>query len=76
MGKHKNVVCEICCRVMRRDHLERHMKQHENGKFEEESFHGSANTNTNTNLVQVQHLCRAVSVPYLLADLLPSMRRW
>ena len=27
---------------MRRDHLERHMHQHENGKFEEGSFHGSA----------------------------------
>jgi len=50
MGKHKKVVCEICCRVMRRDHLERHMKQHENGKFEEESFHGSAFSASTTSL--------------------------
>ena len=41
MGKNKKVVCAKCCRVMRKDNLERHMKQHENGKFEEESFHGS-----------------------------------
>jgi hypothetical protein len=42
MARNKKVVCAICCRVMRRDHLERHMAQHENGKFEEESFKGSA----------------------------------
>jgi hypothetical protein len=42
MGKHKQVVCEKCCRVMRSDNLERHMKQHENGKFEAESLSGSS----------------------------------
>ena len=42
MARNKKVVCAKCCRVMRRDHLERHMQQHENGKFEEGSFHGSA----------------------------------
>ena len=50
MGKHKKVVCVKCCRVMRRDHLERHMKQHENGKFEEESFYGSALSASTTSL--------------------------
>ena len=35
---------------MRRDHLERHMKQHEDGKFEEESFHGSAFSASTTSL--------------------------
>ena len=28
---------------MRRDNLERHMQQHEDGKFETDSFHGSIN---------------------------------
>ena len=42
MGKHKKVVCVKCCRVMRSNNLERHMQQHENGKFEGESFHGSS----------------------------------
>ena len=28
MGKHKQVVCQKCCRVMRSDHLNRHMKVH------------------------------------------------
>ena len=28
MGKHKQVVCKKCCRVMRSDHLNRHMKVH------------------------------------------------
>ena len=35
---------------MRRDTLERHMKQHENGKFEEESFKGSAFSASRTSL--------------------------
>ena len=50
MARNKNVVCEICCRIMRRDTLERHMKQHENGKFEEESFHGSTFSASTTSL--------------------------
>ena len=50
MGKNKNVVCAKCCRVMRSNNLERHMKQHENGKFEEESFHGSAFSASTTSL--------------------------
>jgi hypothetical protein len=29
MGKHKQVVCGKCCRVMRSNNLERHMKVHE-----------------------------------------------
>ena len=32
-----------CCKVMRKDHLERHMQQYETGKFEEgESLHRSS----------------------------------
>ena len=50
MGKHKKVVCVKCCRVMRSNNLERHMKQHENGRFEEESFHGSAFSASTTSL--------------------------
>ena len=50
MARNKKVVCVKCCRVMRRDHLERHMKQHENGKFEGESFHGSTFSASTTSL--------------------------
>ena len=50
MGKHKHVVCEKCFRVMRSDHLERHMKQHENGKFEAESLSGSSFSASTTSL--------------------------
>ena len=35
---------------MRRDNLERHMQQHENGNFEEESFHRSAFSASTTSL--------------------------
>ena len=28
MGRHKQVVCKKCCRVMRSDHINRHMKLH------------------------------------------------
>ena len=27
-GKHKQISCKICSKVMRSDHLKRHMKQH------------------------------------------------
>ena len=50
MARNKKVVCAKCCKVMRRDNLERHMQQHENGKFEEESFHGSAFSASTTSL--------------------------
>ena len=50
MARNKKVVCVKCCRVMRRDNLERHMQQHENGNFEEESFHGSAFSASTTSL--------------------------
>ena len=42
MARNKKVVCMKCCKVMRKDHLERHMQQHENGKFEADSFHRSS----------------------------------
>ena len=50
MARNKKVVCFKCCLVMRRDHLERHMQQHENGKFEGESFHGSTFSASTTSL--------------------------
>ena len=28
MGRHKQVSCEICSKVMRSDHLKNHMKKH------------------------------------------------
>ena len=37
MGRNMKVVCEECMRVMRQDHLKRHMKMHENVKYEESS---------------------------------------
>ena len=43
MGRHKKVVCEECMRVMRQDHLKRHMKVHENVKNEEPSSPTSLN---------------------------------
>ena len=68
MGKHKKVVCVTCCRVMRRDHLERHMRQHENGKFEGESFHGSTFSASTTSLesnfssVSTSRSCKPISI--------------
>ncbi len=50
MGKNKQVVCGKCCRVMRGDHLEHHMKQHENGTFEAESLSGSSFSASTTSL--------------------------
>ena len=54
-----------CCRVMRRDNLKRHMQQHENGKFQEESFHGSpfsASTNSLESSFSLVSNTRSVSI--------------
>ena len=45
MVKNKNVVCDKCMRVMRQDNLKRHMRQHEEEKFEQSIF--SSNTSLN-----------------------------
>ena len=66
MGKHKQVVCKKCCRVMRSDHLERHMQQHENEKFEAESFHAfSASTTSlesNFSSVSTSRSCKPINI--------------
>ena len=36
MGRNKRISCLKCFKVMRSDHLKTHMKQHEDGKFENE----------------------------------------
>ena len=50
MGRDKKDTCGKCLRVMRRDHLKRHMKQHEKEKFEKESFCGSSIGTSRTSL--------------------------
>ena len=50
MGKGKKVTCGTCLRIMRRDHLKRHMKQHAKEKFENESFCGSSIGTSRTSL--------------------------
>jgi len=65
MARNKKVVCAKCCRVVRSDNLERHMQQHENGKFEEGSFHGSAFGASTTSLessFSVVSTTRSVSI--------------
>ena len=42
MGKHKQVSCRICLRIMRSNNLKTHMKQHEKDKFEKESLCSSS----------------------------------
>ena len=68
MGKNKKVVCEKCCRVMRRDNLERHMQQHENGKFEEDSLHASSLSGSTASLesslssVSTNRSCKTIAI--------------
>ena len=50
MGKGKKVTCGTCLRIMRSDHLKRHMKQHDKEKFENESFCGSSIGTSRTSL--------------------------
>ena len=50
MGRNKKVVCEECMRVMRQDHLKRHIKKHENVKYEEPSSPTSLNIGQESNL--------------------------
>ena len=38
MGRNFKVTCPKCFRIMRKDYLKTHMKQHQDGKYEQESF--------------------------------------
>merc|ERR1711954_514602 len=40
MGRHKQLVCQKCCRVMRSDNLNKHMKVHE--KYNENSLYSKS----------------------------------
>ena len=51
MGKHKKVNCGKCLRIMRTDHINRHMLQHEKENNEKESICGS-NFNSSTTSLQ------------------------
>ena len=44
MGRHKQVVCQKCCRVMRSDNLNKHMKVHE--KYNENSLNSIYSSRT------------------------------
>ena len=48
MGRNKQVVCQKCCRVMRSDHLNRHMKVHE--KYNEKSLDSKSIYSSRTSL--------------------------
>ena len=50
MGRNKKISCQKCFRVMRRDNLKTHMKQHEDGKFDKDSFCGSSLNTSTTSL--------------------------
>ena len=50
MGRHKKVTCGKCLRIMRTDHIKRHMLQHEKEKFEMESFCSSSIATSRTSL--------------------------
>ena len=50
MGKHKKITCRICLRIMRSDHVSRHMKQYGKEKFEKESFCSSSIRSSLTSL--------------------------
>jgi len=42
MGRHNKVTCRKCLRVIRSDNLKTHIKQHEKGNYEKESFCSSS----------------------------------
>ena len=50
MGRHKKVTCGKCLRIMRTDHIKRHMLQHEKEKYEKESFCSSSIATSRTSL--------------------------
>ena len=50
MGRHKRISCLKCFKVMRSDHLKTHMKQHEDGKFENESSCALSHRTSQTSL--------------------------
>ena len=50
MGRNNKVTCPKCFRIMRKDNLKTHMKQHQDGKYEQESFCGTSLSSSRTSL--------------------------
>ena len=50
MGRHKKVTCGKCLKIMRSDHLNRHMERHEKEKFEMESLCSTSISTSRTSL--------------------------
>ena len=63
MGRNKRVSCQKCLKVMRSDDLKTHMKQHEDGKFQNESFCASSLSTSKTSLDN-ESIISSVSASY------------
>ena len=50
MGRNKTITCRKCFRVMRKDHLNRHMEQHEKENYQNETICSSSITSSTTSL--------------------------
>ena len=50
MGRNFKVTCPKCFRIMRKDYLKTHMKQHQDGKYEQESFCRTSLSSSRTSL--------------------------
>ena len=63
MGRHKRISCLKCFKVMRSDHLKTHMKQHEDGKFENE-FSCALSLRTSKTSLDNESIISSVSASY------------
>ena len=63
MGRNKRISCQKCFQVMRSDNLKTHMKQHEDGKFQNESFCASSLSTSKTSLDN-ESIISSVSASY------------
>ena len=50
MGRNKKVTCGKCFRVMRSDHLNRHLEQHEKDNYKNEMFCSTSITSSKQSL--------------------------
>ena len=67
MGRNKRVTCQKCFKVMRSDNLKTHTKQHEDGKFENESFCASSLSTSKTSLDN-ESIISSVSASYAVSS--------
>ena len=69
MGQNKTISCRKCFRVMQKDHIKRHMEQHEKENYQNETFCSTSITSSTTSLDKVSDFSLDITKTYEVSSL-------